>query len=71
MSLVMVLKATCGHAAQALLCVGKVKGTVTMTQNVLEILNVDLTIVMVLNRLQLIVAIYQQQLHLFLVITMF
>ena len=56
MSLVMVLKPTCGHVVQAQICVGKVKGTVTFSQTVLEILYVDLTIVMVLNIQQLIVA---------------
>ena len=63
MSLVMVLKATCGHVVQAQTCVGKVKGTVTVTQTVLENLNVDLTIVIVpvlkihfLNMQKLIVA---------------
>ena len=58
MSLVMVLKATCGHVVQPQICVGKVKGTVTVTQTVLENLNVDLTIVIVpvLNIQQLIVA---------------
>ena len=71
MSLVMVLKATCGHVVQAHLCVGKVKGTVTMTRIVLEILSVDLTIVLVLNHLQLIVVICPQQFHLSLVIIMF
>ena len=52
----MVLKSTCGHFVIPQICVGKVKGTVTLTQTVLEILNVDLTIVMVLNIQQLIVA---------------
>ena len=54
----MVLKATCGHVVQAQICVEKVKETVTVTQTVLENLNVDLTIVIVpvLNILQLTVA---------------